>query len=135
MGRDRPNKSDHGKGDAKTSKHYGSSDAGGSSSSRRHKDRSAPMAPSRSGSRSDTVEYTCLSPPLPPPGSTAPRSSRHRPNHTSKTSEGTVIAIDSDAPLDIPEDQLEDVLPHVVVSDGAQRLLAKAMEMTEQPVA
>ncbi|KAE8771091.1 hypothetical protein D1007_57044 [Hordeum vulgare] len=125
-------KSDHGKGDAKPSKIYGSSDAGGSSNSRRHKDRSAPPFPSKSGGKPHGVEYTRLSPPLPAPGSTATRSSRSRRNHSSETSEGKIVAIDSDAPLDVPEDKLEDVLPHVPVSDGAQRLLSEAVDQVDR---
>ncbi|KAE8816367.1 hypothetical protein D1007_06224 [Hordeum vulgare] len=124
-------KSDHGKGDAKPSKIYGSSDAGGSSNSRRHKDRSAPPLPSKSGGKPHGVEYTRLSPPLPAPGSTATRSSRSRRNHSSDTSLGNIVAIDSDAPLDVPEDKLEDVLPHVPVSDGAQRLLSEAVDQVD----
>ncbi|KAE8780945.1 hypothetical protein D1007_45846 [Hordeum vulgare] len=133
MGRDsKQGKSYHGKGDAQPSKIYGSSDTGGSSNSRRRKDRSAPPLPSKSGGKSHGVEYTRLSPPLPAPGSTATRSSRSRRNHSSETSEGNIVAIDSDAPLDVPEDKLEDVLPHVPVSDGAQRLLSEAVDQVDR---
>ncbi|KAE8771986.1 hypothetical protein D1007_56059 [Hordeum vulgare] len=84
MGRDnKQGKSDHGKGDAKPSNIYGSSDAGGSSNSRRHKDRSAAPLPSKSGGK--------------PHG-----------------------------------DNLEYVLPHVPVSDGAQRLLSEAVDQVDR---
>lgn len=82
------------------------------------------------------AKYTRLTPPLPsaPPlipesHSTAPRTTRHYPSRSSKNPEETVISVDADAPpLGNLEDKLEDVLPHVPVSRGVERLLGEVIE-------